>query len=169
MRLFFALPCPDQVAARIVSWRDGLALDGSPVRAENLHVTLAFPGLQPADKLPELIRLAASIEAPSFLLQLDQLRCWADGLLHLAPGKRSGALLNLASQLQQKLDAEGFKLDQREYLPHLTLARNCTVPVSVAPPAFCWKVEEFALFHSQSRPGGVHYEALASWKLQLAE
>ena len=166
MRLFFALPCPPQVAVRIVDWRNALTLEGQRVSAANLHVTLAFLGTQPNSKLPQLEQLAASVEASAFFLQLDQLRCWPGGLLHLASGQIPLALLNLANQLHQKLQAAGFKLEQREYLPHLTLVRNCTTWTSAVPPVFGWKVDEFTLFSSDTQAGGVRYEALASWKLQ---
>ncbi|HBB77192.1 MAG TPA: RNA 2',3'-cyclic phosphodiesterase, partial [Pseudomonas sp.] len=48
LRLFFALPCPPEQAAAICSWRDRQALGGRPVALENLHLTLAFLGAQPA-------------------------------------------------------------------------------------------------------------------------
>lgn len=165
MRLFFALPCPPRAAAGIDAWRSGLALGGQPVSAANLHVTLAFLGTQPSSKLPQLEQLAASVEASAFVLQLDQLRCWSGGLLLLAPGKTPLPLLSLASQLQQKLHAAGFELEQREYLPHLTLARKCTTLISAVPPVITWQVDAFTLFRSQMQPDGVHYEALKSWKL----
>jgi len=169
MRLFFALPCPEQVIARIVTWRNGQALDGIPVSAENLHVTLAFLGSQPIDLLPRLLQVAASVKAPAFTLQLDQLRCWSGGLLHLAPAAPPEPLLSLASQLQKNLRTAGFQLEQREYLAHLTLYRDCSLPIPAEFPDISWEVDEFTLFLSESNSDGVQYQALASWKLTQVE
>ena len=166
MRLFFALACPAHVAEQITNWRNGLALEGQPVSSTNLHVTLAFLGQQPDRNLAKLLQIAASIEAEPFTLKLDQLGFWADGLLHLAPASPCRALLDLSSQLQRALQISGIKLEQQEYRPHLTLARHCRQPVSTASPAFSWKVSAFTLFLSRPEPGGVRYEALASWALR---
>ena len=59
LRLFFALPCPPEQATAICRWRDEQALQGRPVPPQNLHLTLAFLGAQPADCLDGLQRLAA--------------------------------------------------------------------------------------------------------------
>mgnify|MGYP003513776323 FL=1 len=168
MRLFFALACPPPVTEQIVEWRSALALDGSPVSAANLHVTLAFVGQQAEQRLATLLDLAASIEAQPFTLQLDQLCLWPEGLLHLAASHPPTALLKLASDLQHKLRSSGFELEQREYLPHLTLARHSRQPAKVAPPAFAWNVNQFSLFVSLPEPAGVRYTALASWRLHRA-
>jgi 2'-5' RNA ligase len=113
-----------------------------------------------------LLALAASVQAPAFYLQLDQLRCWSGGLLHLAPATPPEPLLSLAAQLQRKLRAAGFDLEQREYLPHLTLARDCSRPTPAEFPETGWQVDHFSLFLSETHPEGVHYRTLASWKLR---
>ena len=166
MRLFFALPCPAPTAAGIVAWRNGQALDGKPVSAANLHVTLAFLGSQPDDQLPRLLAVAATMQASTFYLQLDQLRCWPGGLLHLAPATPPEPLLSLASQLQSKLRAAGFELEQRDYLPHLTLVRDCSRSIPTECPKTGWQVDQFSLFLSETHPEGVHYRSMASWKLR---
>ena len=166
LRLFFALPCPDGLAASIADWRSTLAVDGKPVKTSNLHVTLAFLGMQPHARLPQLLQLAESIETPAFMLDLDQLNLWPNGLLHLAPSQPPEALLMLAGQLRDKLSSIGIQLDQRNYLPHLTLARHAQLPKVLQLPAFAWKVCEFSLFISENQHQGVHYRPLATWQLR---
>ena len=166
MRLFFALTCPAVIAAQIADWRDALLVDGQPVRPANLHLTLSFLGQQQRRDLSKLLQLAAAIEAPVFNLQLDQLGLWPDGLLHLSPQNPPVALLQLVSLLQQALSASGFPLEQREYRPHLTLARHCKRPIFGVLPAITWEVSEFSLFLSRPDPAGVGYEALGSWNLR---
>ncbi|WP_229732174.1 RNA 2',3'-cyclic phosphodiesterase [Pseudomonas sp. N040] len=165
MRLFFALACPATIAARISEWRNTLGIDGTPVPAANLHVTLAFLGTQPCARLPELIELAAAIETPAFTLALDRLQRWSGGVLLLAPSQPPQALLALAERLRTELLALGIASEPHEYLPHLTLARHCRAAVAGMPPTFAWQAGEFGLFTSESAPAGVRYRPLASWPL----
>ncbi len=164
MRLFFALPCPEQAAEKIVDWRARLFADGRLVDAGNFHLTLAFLGNQPEARLPELMRLAGSIRADSFDLKLDQLTLWPSGLLHLAPSA-SAALLALAAHLQAMLSQRGIAQDQCCYQPHLTLARDCQHYQHVPPAEFAWRVSEFCLYLSLPEGDRTHYRRLASWPL----
>lgn len=166
MRLFFAIACPTGSAALIENWRNSLGLDGQPVRAANLHVTLAFIGQQPSEKLPLIAQLAESVKAECFTLELDHLGYWsAGGILHLAPNKPPEALLYLAEQLQQALICAGITVDQGQYRPHLTLARHCRQAIAVSAPVFSWNVEEFGLYLSQHEADQISYKPLAIWRL----
>jgi 2'-5' RNA ligase len=165
LRLFFALPCPTDDAARIDRWRAGCRVNGKPVRASNLHITLVFLGAQPAERLPQLKQLAASITAPCFELSLDRLDLWPEGLLHLAPNRVPNELLQLASQLRQKLEDAGFIVEPRRYQPHLTLARQSGLPELTTAPDFHWTVSEFSLFSSEQGAQGLHYRVLDTWQL----
>lgn len=66
LRLFFTLPLPDPIASSVASWRDTLDCGGQPVAVANLHLTLAFLGSQPSERLDELLALADGIQADAF-------------------------------------------------------------------------------------------------------
>ncbi|WP_137885543.1 RNA 2',3'-cyclic phosphodiesterase [Pseudomonas sp. 2FE] len=165
LRLFFALACPPELARTIAAWRDSLYLDGRPVAAGNLHLTLAFLGSQPRGRIDELKALAASLQAPAFNLPLESLHRWRNGLLYLAPSQTPAALLTLTQQLRTDLLNTGFNLESRPFHPHLTLARHCPLFTVDANPSFDWPVSEFALFASENTARGTHYRLLERWQL----
>ncbi|RJG09624.1 RNA 2',3'-cyclic phosphodiesterase [Pseudomonas cavernicola] len=165
LHLFFALACPPDLARNITAWRDDLQLDGRPVAASNLHLTLAFLGSQPRGRLGDLKALAAGLQAPAFNLQLDSLCRWRNGLLYLAPSQPPAALLALAQRLRDDLLSAGFSLESRPFHVHLTLTRRCPLFPADANPSFDWPVSEFALFASENTARGTHYRLLERWQL----
>ncbi len=165
LRLFFALPCPSEQAEAIAAWRASLPAQGKPTQRENLHLTLAFLGMQSTDLLPHLEQIGANIQLPRFALTLDSLQCWSSGILHLAPSAPIAPLMALQQQLREQLSAIDIQLEHQTYRPHLTLARQCAALPHVAAPDFHWQVEHFALYLSESTAEGVLYRPLASWPL----
>ncbi|PWU29832.1 RNA 2',3'-cyclic phosphodiesterase [Pseudomonas sp. RW407] len=164
LRLFFALPCPEEIRAPLAAWRDGLAIDGQPVTAANLHLTLAFLGAVPRARKAELLALGASLPRTPFELFLDRLERWRNGILHLAPTNIPPALPSLVQALQDVLQVGGFETERRPFRPHLTLARHCRrTPEATA--RFAWPARELVLYSSENSPHGVHYRAIGRWPL----
>ncbi|MFZ6049452.1 RNA 2',3'-cyclic phosphodiesterase [Pseudomonas sp. CR3202] len=166
LRLFFAIPCCPQLARDIADWRVRNPIDGKPVAPENLHLTLAFLGTQPRGQVEPLAALAASLTPAAFTLHLDRLARWKNGLLHLAPSKVPGALLDLERELRERLLAAGYSVETRPFKPHLTLARHCPRLPASTTPTFDWPATEFALYASENTIKGTHYHALAQWPLR---
>lgn len=169
LRLFFALPCPPEQAMTICSWRDQQTLGGRPVALENLHLTLAFLGAQPAERLDALRHLAAGVVCDEFELTLNRLITLGHGFVCLAPTEAPPALLQLAGNLAERLSALGVVLDSRPYLPHLTLARQAPTQAQGAAATFSWKAERFVLYRSQNTADGVRYQEMGSWPLRVPE
>ena len=166
LRLFFALPCPPGLAANICSWRDSQNLGGRPVLKNNLHLTLAFLGSQPATALDGLSQLGDLLHGDAFTLRLDQVQTIGHGFLCLTPSQAPPPLLQLVEDLRSGLSALGVALDSRSFLPHVTLAREIdALQPSTASPEFEWRVDRFGLFRSKNLSGGVHYDELARWVL----
>jgi 2'-5' RNA ligase len=165
LRLFFALPCPPELAEAIGSWRDQQNLGGRPVVQANLHLTLAFLGSQPAAQLDGLKRLGSHLRADAFMLRLDQLQTIGHGFACLIPSQVPPPLSQLVEQLHAGLSAHGFALDSRPFLPHVTLSRDAQVQSNAKPPSFDWRVEHFGLFVSENTPNGVRYREQERWRL----
>ncbi|WP_349571392.1 RNA 2',3'-cyclic phosphodiesterase [Azotobacter salinestris] len=168
LRLFFGLPLPHRQADAIDAWRNGLGLDGRLVARRNLHLTLAFLGSQPVERLEELQQLAGRIRLEGFELKLDRLEAGRHGLVSLGTSQSPEALLQLAGELHRILRGAGYALDERVFWPHLTLARDCRKrPLPDRPPNFSWMAECFVLFHSTSDEQGTVYHPLFHWPLAM--
>lgn len=166
LRLFFALPVPAPLARRIGDWRQRLSCPGAWVDEQDLHLTLAFLGSQPATRLPALRKAAAQLrDVRPFELRLDRLGLWHDGLLHLAPDHVPGALLQLQQGLCERLSRIGLDLEPRTYRPHLTLARHVPGVAGTTPFDFAWRVDSFALFSSKSQTMVPRYQQIGTWHL----
>ena len=162
-RLFYALPCPPEIAAGIDAWRQERRFAGRLVPSANLHLTLAFLGHLEEDHLPLLQQLPLRLPLTelAFDLCLDRLDCWHGGLLHLAPSRVPGQLLQLAEGLAELLAEAGLPTERRLYRPHLTLARDSRRPAPSDCPAFAWRVEELVLYSSERG----RYLPLSRWPL----
>ncbi len=166
LRLFFALPCPPELAARITNWRVGLNIHGRTVPKNNLHLTLAFLGSQPETALDGLKKLGDRLRGEDFVLHLDRVQTIGHGFLCLTPSHAPPPLLQLVEDLCCGLSALGVALDSRPFLPHVTLAREAESqrPCPTAEK-FDWPVDGFGLFRSETIGGGVRYDELAHWPL----
>ena len=136
------------------------------MRKESLHLTLVFIGNVPVERLPELKSLAARIEAGAFDLMLGKTGWWPHNrIAWAAPNTTPAPLLEVVSRLQAALRQAGFDFDGRQqYVPHVTLVRDCCLRDSndVCAGAVSVVGGEFVLL--QSVPGA-NYQILGRWKL----
>ncbi|MFW9078914.1 RNA 2',3'-cyclic phosphodiesterase [Pseudomonas sp. P2757] len=166
-RLFFALDCPPAQRKAIAQWRSELGLrTGKPVPADNFHLTLLFLGDVPLAQITGVCDAASKVSTPGEALKisLDRLQVWLRaGVLALAPEQAPPGLLRLVYALEQAMLPFGFEEANREYRPHLTLARDFRAqePESATPPEFFLRAERFALFESHKG----RYRTLADWPL----
>jgi 2-C-methyl-D-erythritol 2,4-cyclodiphosphate synthase len=76
-------------------------------------------------------------------------------------------LVELAGRLSVDLRASGFKLDDRTYVPHITLLRNARcAPADRMLSRVHWPVVDFALIESVARGDGRAYEVVQRWPLK---
>lgn len=168
-RLFFAY-WPDAPTREAVTLRlAGLAgLPGRPVPAGNVHITLAFLGIQPEARVPALLEAGQSVAAAgkACVLSLDELAYWRGPRLWAAvcPAVPAAAQ-SLNRALWQALAPLGMAADARPWRPHLTLLRPAP-PASPPPWApLAWPANRLVLAESRSRPegGGPLYRPLGEW------
>lgn len=170
-RLFFAL-WPDAGAARQLH-ETGRELQevcgGRLMSRETLHVTLAFLGQVPVERLPELEAIAAAMRADAFDLHLDRLGYWSHNhVLWAGCLEPPTPLMALAEGLQTRLREAGFALEDRTFAPHVTLLRKAPneSPVPLAR-VISWQAGEILLV--ESMPGGAtRYDPLNRWALHLS-
>jgi 2'-5' RNA ligase len=168
LRLFYAL-WPDQ-ATRAALGVLQAELQGRKTLHGNLHVTLAFLGLQPAERLPSLRQILATLPSMEMTLVIDRIGyfprhriAWA-GLNEIPEN-----LLLLQRSLSEALVQNEFTFDrQPRFKPHVTLARDAAVPPQRPFEAIHWRVDHLALVQSSTEAEGVGYRVLASRRLNAA-
>ena len=184
LRLFVALAFPDEVHAelrRVAGAMRAFAPRGTRwVNVDGMHLTLRFIGGTPPDAAPALgeavVRAADGI-AP-FELSLAGAGVFpprgAPRVLWVGVGGALDALTGLRDRVEDALAEAGIPREQRNFSPHVTLARvnarlsrdesqalrDAVAALDVQRVPFA--VEEVGLYHSDLRPTGAVYTRLAS-------
>ena len=166
-RLFFAL-WPEPPVRNHLQHALSLLVDeaGRPVEANNLHLTLAFPGHVDAPTRSCLEQAADAIQLPRFTLQLDRFGYWKHPkVIWYGPSEVPAALMQLAGELEGAMRGCGLTPESRPYRPHVTLLRKAESMPRAEAPAMRWQVEGFVLVLSEGSPQGVRYRVLRRWPL----
>jgi 2'-5' RNA ligase len=124
-RLFCGLRLPEHVAGPVAGWQERELRGGRIVPPENLHLTLAFLGSQPAQRAPavaDALRDAAR-DAAGLRFRLHGYReTRSVGMLTFDDEDGCGAAL--AGRLAVALETLGlYRRELRPWLPHLTVLR----------------------------------------------
>ncbi len=122
------------------------------------HLTLAFLGNTPIDRIPDIQRLMDGISAAPFTLTLNSLGTFKSGTILWAGVKCCAALMDYQRELTQALTAAGFAVEEGEYRPHITLARQVksVIPETVVPSTI-FPVGHATLFESTRVEGALTY------------
>ena len=165
MRLFFAI-WPDRAAREALAGlgeRLVQAAGGRATPGENIHLTLAFLGEVEHARVPLLHRIAGEVRGSRFQLALDRVGSFRRARVAWAGADEPPArLIELQAQLSRRLRESGFELEERDYSPHATLARQIERAVPRARiEAIEWPVAEYALVVSAAG----RYTTFASWRL----
>ena len=180
MRLFVAMDIPEDVRAAISALVAKLRpthRNARWVRIEGLHVTLKFIGETSQEKCEEIKAALASIPARAPIpITFRGLGFFPDERRPhvLWAGIKTGTeLAALASVVETAIAPLGFPREEREFSPHLTLARLDTPRVletlrdavkQAGRLAFGRTIaEEFHLYQSVLKPGGSEYTRLATF------
>lgn len=154
MRLFFGLSLPGEIRAVTASCV-ALAQQSIPGRyllSENHHITLAFLGNVPPERLPDAQRvLDGCMSFPAPQLMLDGFSHFGrkeNGILILRV-KSNPSLIPLHDAIVSALQAEGLPADTGPFSPHITLARHACVPEKLPDcPSLCFTAENAHIFLS---------------------
>ncbi len=168
LRLFFAL-WPDD-ATRAVLNRTGKWLHqhwgGRRMRADTLHLTLAFLGRTPVGQLDDLAACAATVRADAFELILDRPGYWRHNRIGwLGASRTPPQYVELIGALNAALQAAGYPVDTRPHVPHVTLLRNTAGGEPQACVPVSWSASEFVLVASRTEAEGAQYEVIRRWFL----
>lgn len=180
MRLFIAIPLPPDLAARAAEILPTTLPALRRVKPENLHVTLAFLGQTPDERLGEVTAAAtegAASVGPFTLVFAGAGRFPEGGRIRvvwLAIAEGAPSILELGAGVCAGLRSRGLRFDDRPIAPHLTLARvdeDASAPEAktvaaalegLAGPSLRFEVTEIAVVQSVLSPKGPRYTALAT-------
>jgi 2'-5' RNA ligase len=127
-RLFVAVDLPDDIREGLKAWGEAELVDPAlrPVRPESLHATLVFLGHREADEVEAIVEAVGEMSAPAVLMKLE------DPIT--LPRRRRAALFALPAPspattdlhhgvADQLIEAGLYEGDDRDYWPHVTVAR----------------------------------------------
>jgi RNA 2',3'-cyclic 3'-phosphodiesterase len=129
MRLFTAIELPNEVLVRLerllAALRPEALIKWSPL--DNLHITMKFIGEWPREKLEVLHETLSSLpHRDAFQVELKDLG-WFPNIRSprvLWAGVHCGPEIgSLAREIEERLASIGVAKENREFTPHLTLAR----------------------------------------------
>lgn len=185
-RTFIAVELPDDVRAFLTQEiaRLGQALPGVRwVDPASLHLTLAFLGELDDESLAAAkaaTHEAAAVSVP-FTLRTDSLGTFgprqAPRVIWIGVQGETARLVATQEALVQRLEEFGFPREQRQYSPHLTLAKLKAPLTAEAlanlerlqrephPTHAGWRVSAISVMKSELLRGGAHYTRLQAYPL----
>jgi|APFre7841882724_1041349.scaffolds.fasta_scaffold22505_1 2'-5' RNA ligase len=168
VRLFFALWPDDAVRAALARYAaaaHGVA-GGRMMRADTVHLTLAFLGDTPVARLPGLVDAASGVVARPFTLVLDLATCWRHNrIVWVGASTVPDALTLMVEDLRSAVAAAGFRFDPKPFVVHATLVRNAAPrgPLPDVAPIE-WQGDGFVLVRSTLGAGGSRYQVIGEWR-----
>ena len=161
-RLFYAL-WPD-ADTRTAITRLQSTIQGRLTQTRNLHMTLAFLGQQPSERMPPLQHILSDLPIIDMPLVLDRIGYFSrNRIAWIGMSDVPATLIMLQQRLMQDLDQHAIQLSSStRFQPHVTLARDALPPPDIQFDPLIWQTAKVALVRSTSDRGGVLYQVLAS-------
>ncbi len=162
MRLFICIELEEEQLDAIEKAKEKLKAETSKgrfVKAEHTHLTLIFLGEVEEGRLNEAIEAIEKISFEEFQLHMYGLGWFQkrSGKIYWIGFERNEDLLKLQKALHNELKEKGFKLEKREYTPHITIGRNVKVLKDFDPSSYteliqgrCIRVKEIVLKKSEN-------------------
>lgn len=179
IRLFIAINFSQEVKAHLAKMIQELkkqSVQGNFTRIENMHLTLAFLGEVDAERVPEIKRAMEQtvIGKESFDMVLQGLGKFMNRgeALYWCGIKEQEELTRLQETLIKNLKMKQFAVDEKTFVPHITLSRRCIMNQNFEDTAFSNKisqismrVESISLMESVQKQGQVTYTSLGDVEL----
>lgn len=164
IRLFIALPLPDQVRTVLAEAQRKMqeqGIRGRYVPPENMHLTLAFLGSRSLECTRKIREAFVSLSMTDLHLEIEGGGHF--GSLLFARVFDTPALNELAGQIRGKMKSICEGEDERPFQAHITLVRKCSdlnaAQRLIEPLAF--DVRSCVLYQSRSGKTAPEYQVLA--------
>lgn len=133
MRLFFAITFPPSVRLSLIRIQDHIrssAVRGNFTREANIHLTLAFLGEVPSGEVENLCSIMDQLDGKPFTLPINCIGYFGRDIWW-AGAACDADLAYVQAQLASKLRTAGYRVDERPFSPHITLARQVRLRGSI--------------------------------------
>ena len=168
MRLFFGLALPPEIRKATAQYARLAAqtLPGRYALPENHHITLAFLGEVPPERLPAardvLARCAAAFPAP--VLTLQGFGCFGrrENAILILRVRSEPPLEPLHNRLVRALAQADLPADPGPFSPHITLARHAALPdaLPACPPVSFTATQAHVFLSARDTAGVLRYTPL---------
>jgi 2'-5' RNA ligase len=177
MRLFIAINFNKEIKNSLNDNMERLkscATQGNFTRPENLHLTLVFLGEIVPNKTSRIKQVMDKVVAEPFVLTMGGLGRFKrrDGDIYWLGIEKSATLLSIYNQLSKELIQAGFKIEKREYKPHLTLGRRVILNQQFSKAEFeqnmrplKTEIDKISLMKSEQIKGKLTYTEIYAKKL----
>lgn len=180
MRIFVAIPLPPDLAIRAAEVLPASLPALRRVKPENLHVTLAFLGWTPDERLEDVTSAAreAAADVSRFRLTFQSIGRFPERgrprVVWIGIAEGGASVVQLGVGVSAGLRSRGLNFDDRPLSPHLTLARVpedastaeaktvAAAVESLPAPRLELAVNEIAVVQSVLSSKGPRYSALAT-------
>ncbi|HEX7770178.1 MAG TPA: RNA 2',3'-cyclic phosphodiesterase [Dokdonella sp.] len=173
-QLFLALWPDEDARARLAAgarWLREQGVRGRWIDPQRFHLTLHFLGrhaMLPRDVVAGACAAAGGVRASGFELDIDRAGSFPlariAGWLGCDP--ETGALPALVHALADGLHAQGLRVQDETFVPHVTVVRDAAARLEAAlPEPFRWRVTEFVLVDSRIQPFAP-YRIIGRWPLR---
>jgi len=175
MRLFIAVNFDNLVKKQLLEIQELLRLQctrGNFTRPENLHLTLAFLGETPEEKVPSILKIIDDVQALAYLpfeVSFTQTGCFTHSrkeLWWVGAAKDDPGLSRLSAihgGLVKRLSDAGLSVDNRAFSPHITLGREVKHQerITLNRSEIKVKVDRISLMKSEHIRGKLTYSELS--------
>ncbi|HJV26602.1 MAG TPA: RNA 2',3'-cyclic phosphodiesterase [Aromatoleum sp.] len=167
-RVFFALWPDEATASRLfcLSSDAHAACKGRRMRRDTIHLTLAFIGDVPPERLAQLLAVGDRVPPAAFTLRIDRIAGWRHNrIIWAGADSAPEPLTSLVERLNAALAEADFPVEQRKFAPHVTLLRKAEgeLPREEIVPPIDWRVRGFSLIESLRSHEGAQYVPLRTW------
>lgn len=172
MRLFLGIPLSAAVTRELTALTTRLRSKENGLRwsaPESWHITLQFLGNTSQEQYSCLVDRLHELRSPPVPLQLESLGFFDRAGVFFAGVRLTSELAALQQQVLAKTAQCGFPAEDRDYHPHVTLARSKGKEGRrgiqhlrhKAPRQFVsspWTAREFLFYESLTSPSGSQYQ-----------
>lgn len=170
MRLFIAINFEEIIKQRLLDLQKTIAsqsISGRWIRYDNLHLTLCFIGEVNSSYKDKIIEILNGIKHKAFDIEISHIgefRNRNNGDIVWIGIKENPLLQALGQELTKALNNIGLSIDNRPYLPHITLGRQVVRAerYKIKNTTLSTKVKKLDLMLSERKNGKLIYSILYS-------